>query len=144
MGRRLYSKFRIVNFKRCKRVFHRYQGVKLQVTPPSPIADVPSALPFPTFLPPPVTPTCSLDMSPCMPTVSLYCKIKNALFFVFVHFVLCEKYCKSIIVQYYIADHVSWVPRLSLLDLQIGLMNMLSEWNSIVCRGLSVQTDQLK
>ena len=59
-------------------------------------------------------------------------------------FVLCEKYYKSIIVQYYIADHVSWVPRLSLLDLKIGLMNMLSEWNSIVCRGLSVKTDQLK
>ena len=31
---------------------------------------------------------------------------------------LCEKYYKPIIVQYYIADCVSWVPRLTLLDLR--------------------------
>ena len=31
---------------------------------------------------------------------------------------LCEKYYKPIIVQYYIANCVSWVPRLTLLDLQ--------------------------
>ena len=37
---------------------------------------------------------------------------------------LSEKYYKPIIVQYYIADCVSWVPRLTSLDLQIGLMNM--------------------
>ena len=30
---------------------------------------------------------------------------------------LCEKYYKPITVQYYIADSVSWVPRLTLLDL---------------------------
>ena len=30
---------------------------------------------------------------------------------------LCEKYYESIIVQYYIADCVSWVPRLTLLAL---------------------------
>ena len=30
---------------------------------------------------------------------------------------LCEKYYKPITVQYYIADCVSWVPRLTLLDL---------------------------
>ena len=29
----------------------------------------------------------------------------------------CEKYYKSITVQYYIADCVSWIPRLTLLDL---------------------------
>ena len=38
---------------------------------------------------------------------------------------LCEKYCKPI-VQYYIANCISWVPRLTLLDLQkIGLTNEL-------------------
>ena len=31
---------------------------------------------------------------------------------------LCEKYYKPIRVQYYITDCVSWVPRLTLLDLQ--------------------------
>ena len=30
----------------------------------------------------------------------------------------CEKYFKPITVQYYIADCVSWLPRLTLLDLQ--------------------------
>ena len=29
---------------------------------------------------------------------------------------LCEKYYKPITVQYYIADCVSWIPRLTLLD----------------------------
>ena len=32
---------------------------------------------------------------------------------------LCEKYYKSVTVQYYIADGVSWVPRLTLLDLKL-------------------------
>ena len=30
---------------------------------------------------------------------------------------LCEKYYKPITVQNYVADYVSWVPRLTLLDL---------------------------
>lgn len=46
-----HSKLRVVSFQRCKHVFHQCQGVKLQFTLPSPIADVPSALPFPTFSP---------------------------------------------------------------------------------------------
>ena len=42
-----------------------------------------------------------------------------SLFFAFVFFMyyLCGKYCKPITVQYYIADCVSWVPRLTLLGL---------------------------
>ena len=53
---------------------------------------------------------------------------------------LCKKYYKPIIVQYYMANYVinSWVPRLTLLDFQIGLMNKPLEWNSLVCRGLCV------
>ena len=30
---------------------------------------------------------------------------------------LCAKYYKPIVVQHYKADHVSWAPRLTLLDL---------------------------
>ena len=51
---------------------------------------------------------------------------------------LCEKYYKPIIVQYYIADCVSWVPWLILWDLRIGLTNALSECNSSICGGLTV------
>ena len=40
---------------------------------------------------------------------------------------LCEKYYKPIRVQYFIADCVSSVPRLTLLDLQIELTNVLSK-----------------
>ena len=50
----------------------------------------------------------------------LYCKIKNVFFIFclfFMHY-LCEKYYKPITVQYYMADCVSWVPRLTLLDLR--------------------------
>ena len=36
---------------------------------------------------------------------------------------LCEKYYKPIMVQYYIADCVSWVPRLTLLDLKMHSRN---------------------
>ena len=41
---------------------------------------------------------------------------------------LCEKYYKPIKVQYYIAKWVSWVPRLTVLDLeQTGLTDALLE-----------------
>ena len=45
-----------------------------------------------------------------------YCKIKN-IYFLFFTYCLCEKYLKPITVQYYIADCVTWVPPLTLLDL---------------------------
>ena len=83
----------------------------------------------------------------------LYCtvlfKIKNV-FSVFCicflcSYYLCEKYYKPIIVQYYIVDCVSWVPRLTLLDLwtnwnyeENGLTNALLEPNSFVCSGFIV------
>ena len=48
----------------------------------------------------------------------LFCKIKNVLYFLFVMYFLCEKYCKpTIIIQYYTVDRVSWVLRLTSLDL---------------------------
>ena len=47
-----------------------------------------------------------------------------------VAFHLCEKYYKLITIQYNIAYCVSWVPRLTLTDLQthFGLTNLHLEW----------------
>ena len=47
----------------------------------------------------------------------LYCKIKILFLCLFFMYYLCEKYYKPIIVQYYIADCVSWPSRLTFLDL---------------------------
>ena len=69
---------------------------------------------------------CSLDASPWMPAVILYywtlqgTVLSKTLFLFFVLAFMCylwEKYCKPTIVQCYIANCVSWVPRLTLLDL---------------------------
>ena len=52
----------------------------------------------------------------------LYYKVKNVSFIflicLFSMYYLCEKYYKPITVQYYIVHCVSWVPRLTLLDLR--------------------------
>ena len=48
---------------------------------------------------------------------ALYLKIKTFIFCFFLMYYLCEKYYKPITVQCYIAHCVSWVPRLTLLDL---------------------------
>ena len=45
---------------------------------------------------------------------------------VFVMYYLCEKQYQPIRVQYYIVDDASWVPKLTLLGLQIRLSNALS------------------
>ena len=55
----------------------------------------------------------------------------------FLTYYFCEKY-KPLSVQYYIADCISWVPRLTLLDLQIRLANALLEQNLFICRGLTI------
>ena len=52
-------------------------------------------------------------------------------------FYLYEMYYKPVTVQYYIASCVSLLLRLTLLDLQIGLTAVLSEWNWFICRGLT-------
>ena len=58
--------------------------------------------------------------------ISRPCTLRLEMFYFYVLFFLmiylCEKYCKPITVQYYIADCVSWVPRVTSLDLQIGLL----------------------
>lgn len=48
----------------------------------------------------------------------LYCKMKHVFFlFCFFMYHLCEKYNKSITVEYYIAYCVRWVPTVTLADL---------------------------
>ena len=44
----------------------------------------------------------------------------------------------------YIGDSVSWVPRLCWTYEQIGPTNTVSEWNSFVCRGLTVPITSLR
>ena len=42
----------------------------------------------------------------------------------------CEKYYKTITLQYYIADCVSWVPRLTLLGLLTNKLDLRTHsWN---------------
>ena len=60
------------------------------------------------------------------------------MFCVFFMYHLCEKYYKPITVQYYVADCVSWVPRLTLLDLQTNWTYKHALRRELVCRGLTV------
>ena len=73
---------------------------------------------------------CWLDAIPYMPALILcfpkYCTVRVkmfSLFFVFSMYYLCENYCTSTTVQYYIAGCYSWVPRQT-----VGLMNKLDLW----------------
>lgn len=63
--------------------------------------------------------------------------VKNDLFFVFVFSVLCEKYYTDVL-KYYIANWVSWVPRLPLLDL--GTHSRSSIWGGTYVVGLEQHT----
>ena len=51
---------------------------------------------------------------------SRYCTVRlkwfSLILYLFLTYHLCEKYYKATTVQYYIADCVSWVPRLTSLD----------------------------
>ena len=52
---------------------------------------------------------------------------------------LCEKYYKSIAIQNYLANCVSWIPRLTYCTYEkTELKNVLSEQNSSAYRGLTV------
>ena len=67
----------------------------------------------------------------------LYCQIKD-IFFIFCvcllfMYYLCEKYYKPITVQYYIADCVSWVPRLTLLDLGTNRTYRCTLGTELIC-----------
>ena len=64
-------------------------------------------------------PVCQPLYSTIVLSKVLYCKIQNVLSFVlFLIYYLCEKYYKPTTVQYYIVNCVSWVPTLTLLELQ--------------------------
>ena len=72
-------------------------------------------------------PACSPYDNPCIPAVVLYCwmfqgtvrlKIFYFLCLSFMYY-LCEKYYRPITVQYYTGDFEGWVPKLTLLDLQM-------------------------
>ena len=71
---------------------------EITACPPSPIADDTSVLPFPTSSPSSSQSVtllaCSLNASPCMPAVVLYCKIKNVFFnfCVFKIYYLCKNF----------------------------------------------------
>ena len=81
---------------------------------------------LPPPLPPPAS-TSSCLLTRCQPlyasccTVLVHCKI-NSVFFAFVFFMyyLCKKNYQPVPARYYIADSVSWVPRLTVLD-SLGL-----------------------
>ena len=101
--------------------------------PQSPIADDPSAPPALTSSPPPVSHSSCL-FTGCQPLFTSCCTVLlyfsrhstvrlEMLYFLCLFFMyyLCEKCYKPIIVQYYIANCVSWVPRLTLLDLSTNL-----------------------
>ena len=47
---------------------------------------------------------------------------------------LCEKYFKPIIVKYYIANCVSWVPKLTLLDLGMSFWNRIHSCVGDYCK----------
>ena len=65
-------------------------------------------------------PVCQLLFCTTVLFNTLHCHIKNVFFilciFLFMYY-LCVKYYKLIAVQYYAANSLSWVPRLTLLDL---------------------------
>ena len=63
-----------------------------------------------------------VDSYQCMAKPIQYCKVislqlKKKCFLFFKMYCLCEKHDKPITVHYYITNCVSWVPRLTLLDL---------------------------
>ena len=119
-----------LNFQRYKRAFHQHEvWVKFLLVLCLLLLIM---LQLCHLLSPLLSPVCtllagSLDASPCIPAAELYilpyflryCTVRLKMFFVFL-VSLYEKY-KSITVQYYITSCVSWVPRLTLLDLWTNL-----------------------
>lgn len=109
-----------------------------------PLSPVAAGLPLAQALSPPFS-----RFSSCVPAEASYCytspgtepqdQKRSPRFCVFVMCYLCEKCYKHIRVQHDLAGCVSWVPRLTLLDLQeqIRLANLLLKWNLLVWRGLT-------
>ena len=126
----LHTNLHIVNFQRCKRVFHQCQvWVKLQLALHLLLLMILQLYHLPPPLPPPVSNSSCL-FTGCQPLDAscttvlfkvLYYKINNV-FFIFCVCFLCI-ICLTVLLQYSVASCVSWIPRLTLLDLmnKVGL-----------------------
>ena len=68
-----------------------------------------------------------------MSTAVLYYCTSQGTVRVKMFYFVCEKYDKPITVQYYIADCVSWVCRLTLLDLRINWTYKCTLGMELVC-----------
>ena len=72
-----------------------------------------------------ISPVCSKSKKISLGTQLIqlaieYCTVRFKMFYflcMFYMYYSCEMYYKPITLQYYIADCVSWVPRLTLLDI---------------------------
>ena len=126
----LHMNMQVLNFQRYEHAFCQHQtGVKWQLAlhllsllilqfyhlPPP----LPSPVSNPAFLvtwhQPVYAPCCTVRW------FSKHCTVRFKMFYLFLWvfkvYSLCEKYYKPITAQYYIANCVRWVPRLTLLDL---------------------------
>ena len=126
----LQTNLQVVNLQRYERAFHHCQGrVEMQLALSCLLQTILQLYNLPSLLLPPCQVTL-LDINLMSAPVFhlLYCNtvifnyftttLKLFYFCLFLMYYLCEKYCKPFIIQYYIPDCVSWVPRLTLLNLQ--------------------------
>ena len=123
---------------------------KLQLALGLLLLTIPQLCHLPPALPPPVRNSFCVHSMPASVAQLLYYstvlfeilswKILNIFFTfcacLFFMYYLCEKYCKPITVWYFEANCVSWVTRLTLLDLRTCSQN--------VCRGFIVSASVLK
>ena len=144
----LHRNLQVEKFQRCGRVFHQCQArVKLQLALRLLLLTILQPYHLPPPLPSPVSnssclfPWCQpLDASCCTGLLyfSRYCTVRLKVFSLFLGclsfmYYLCEKCYKPITVQYYIADCVSWVPRLTLLDLRTNWTYECALGTEFVC-----------
>ena len=146
----LHMKLQVTYFQRCEHTSHQRLA---WVTPQLNLCFLLLMILQLYHLPPPLPPL--VNNSSCLFTwweplcascctvlihFSGYCTVglKMLFYFVclFVMYFLCEKYDKPTTEQWYIANYASWVPMLTLLDLQIYSLNRTCS----LCRGLTVMT----
>ena len=129
-----------MNFQRFEHVFHQRQAwVKLQLALcllyfwlffSSTISHLLSLLQWAPL-------ACFFDASPCLPPVVLLYFSRLKIYFIFCvcffMYYLCKKYCKPVTVQYCVVDCVSWVPRLTLLDLGTNWTHRCTLRTEFIC-----------
>ena len=104
----------------------------------SSISDCSSALPSPTSSPFSNGHLLPVSlMPPCLPPVVLLYFSRLKIYFIFCvcffMYYLCKKYCKPVTVQYCVVDCVSWVPRLTLLDLGTNWTHKCALRTEFIC-----------